>query len=551
MASNRVRAEVAGLLLAVVLASAAQLDGQDKGDDELHELIASVEPSVVTIEVPGIGAGSGFVVDADGIIATCYHVIEGAKTAVVKFQDGSSADVVGFLTVSPGKDIALLRIKPQRKLVALRIARDRPSKGQTVLAFGAPIGLAGTVSNGIISALRDGFEISGSMKELYAALGYDMEANWLQTTAPISHGNSGGPLVNKDGDAIGINTWFRPDGQNLNFAISTVYVHRMLEDARESLHPFAELPKPKGVRGAAGQDARQDAGLATRNYWAELANSKQSLKRYDEARVAGSIPFGYDTALRRHAERVKSIWTKGVDFSLVEVAILEAQNAERLVTAISERDAEAFASERAIRVRINEAYDFLRISLSAKYGIEFPAVTSFEAQGGAPRRRGAPLSEAELAAKAEATLKRAKELLARGYDGAALGQLSELIADHPQTSAAKEAVELFGPAVVKFAKEGKFITKRELERILVLLRQVTEKCPGTVAAKEAAELTEKVSFRIRSDQGANRLHYVKKLIAIGNVVTTPGLLKELIEKYSDTPAAEEAKKILEKLEADK
>ncbi|HUY36524.1 MAG TPA: trypsin-like peptidase domain-containing protein [Pirellulales bacterium] len=91
------------------------------------EIVRWVEPSVVIIEVPNVGLGSGFILDEQGTIATNYHVIEGAKAAKVKFADETTADVQGFLVVAPGKDLALLRINPSgKKLKPLSLQTSVP-----------------------------------------------------------------------------------------------------------------------------------------------------------------------------------------------------------------------------------------------------------------------------------------------------------------------------------------------------------------------------------------------------------------------------------------
>lgn len=534
MANNRLRTSVSFVFFLVIVGLAGRDHAQAK-DEDLQELIAAVEPSIVTIEVPGIGAGSGFVVDDDGIIATCYHVIEGAREVRVRFRDGSLVDAAGFVTVSPGKDIALLKINAGQKLVELPIAPARPAKGEGAFAFGAPIGLVGSVSDGIVSAVRDGFEISRSMKDLYAALAYDMDAIWLQTTAPISHGNSGGPLVNKDGEVVGINTWSRPDAQNLNFAAAAVYVQRMLDDAGDSLHPFAELPRAK--RGSIGPSV--NASRATRNYWAELANRKSSLKKVDSSMHAFGL---FVPALRSHVESIKSLTTKDVDPSLSEIATLEAQNVDRLATALSKNDSAAVAKESELNVRINEEYDFLRIKLSAKYGLEFPPVTSLEARQGIAE-------EVDPAVAAPAGLQRAKQLLERGDAAAGVSELSELIRRFPETPAAKEALALLGPAQLKYAKEmlegGQW---NRLELSAHLLRGVIEMCRGTPEATEAEELLEQVDYQRLSKQAAGKLTLCKKLIDAGKRDAAITRLKSIVAEYPGTPAAKKAAEILKRLD---
>jgi S1-C subfamily serine protease len=216
-----------------------------------ESIIHSIEPSVVTIEVPGVGQGAGFVADLDGTIVTNYHVIEGAKSAFVIFNDGTRAVVKGFVGISPGKDLALRRIDVAKNyLKPLRLADVLPLKGERVLAFGSPRGLSSTVAEGIVSGIRTGDELQNNMPQLLDAnvyrdvLGYEADATWVQTTAPINSGNSGGPLVNSKTQVVGVNTISWPKSQNLNFAISTLHIRQLL-NAKHALLSFAFLPQPK------------------------------------------------------------------------------------------------------------------------------------------------------------------------------------------------------------------------------------------------------------------------------------------------------------------
>ena len=540
MASSRVRAEVAGLLFAVVFGSAGQLAGQDKGDDELHELIAGIEPSVVTIEAAGVGAGSGFVVDANGIVATNFHVIAGATEAQVKFHDGSSAEVQGFVAVEPGKDLALLKVKTALKLEPLPISRREAAKGDAVYAFGAPRRLAGSVSNGIVSAVRDSLEIGQTFKattgvDAFAEFGYDSNAKWIQTTAPISPGNSGGPLVNRKGEVVGVNTVTRVDGQNLNFAIWAVYAQRMLEDSAGKERHLNELPQlrsPKNSRATAD-------GTATLNYWTEIGKVNAT---YSGSMRRAFLAAARATAMHRYAEDIKALDVEGVDSSLLTLAMLDAQNCDRMAASFAAGDQEGFKVRSEVNTRINEEYDFLRIQLSAKYGLKFPLIFA------TPQRL--PPSKADLAASAESALKYVKAMLGRRNQATVFYDLRGLIARYPDTPASKEAADLLEQLAVKLAKEaveGKAFTKGTLEDIVVVLRQITEKHRGTAAAEEAAELMEQANFRIRSDQAADTLHLVKKLIEIGKVESAPDRLKRLIREYGDTPAAKEAEKLLQEL----
>ncbi|HEY0420208.1 MAG TPA: trypsin-like peptidase domain-containing protein, partial [Acetobacteraceae bacterium] len=137
--------------------------------------------------------GSGFVIDASGIIATNNHVIDGAAEINVTLNDETTYSATVLSKATKG-DLALLKINPLEKLTPVRWAdSDQVRPGQPVLAIGNPLGFGSSVSSGVVSALdRD-----------IKSTPYD---DYIQTDATINHGNSGGPLFDLDGRVVGINT---------------------------------------------------------------------------------------------------------------------------------------------------------------------------------------------------------------------------------------------------------------------------------------------------------------------------------------------------------
>lgn len=152
--------------------------------------------------------GSGFVVDASGVIVTNNHVVEGADNIEVRFQDSTvlKADLLGR---DPKTDIAVLRVKPTKPLPVVAFGdSDHLRIGEWVMAIGNPFGLGGSVSLGIVSARN---------RDINAGP-YD---DYLQTDAAINKGNSGGPLFNLKGDVVGINTAiFSPSGGSVGIGFS-------------------------------------------------------------------------------------------------------------------------------------------------------------------------------------------------------------------------------------------------------------------------------------------------------------------------------------------
>jgi S1-C subfamily serine protease len=211
---------------------------------ELPELIAQVEPAVVRINVrlsKGATQGSGFVVDTDGTVVTNYHVMEDSVSADVQFVDGSTAKVIGVRLAKPKHDICIIKIDaPAVKLRKMELASELPPKGTSAVAFGAPLGLSFSSSEGIISGLR-------SSQELGEELGALVDGRWLQTTCSISPGSSGGPLMDRRGRVIGMNTMTLAVGQSLNFAVSSLDIAAALREAPSIVKPL-NLAKLKPVK---------------------------------------------------------------------------------------------------------------------------------------------------------------------------------------------------------------------------------------------------------------------------------------------------------------
>src|SRR3954468_1035791 len=177
--------------------------------DFLPELVKRIKPSAVAIETfdardNTVARGSGFFVAPDRII-TNRHVIERSNRVEVHLLDGKKFTVRGVLAVDGEGDLALLQVDLPKTVTAaaLPIVKAIPQEGETVVVIGNPYGLEGSVSNGIVSAVR---EIPG-----YGKI--------IQITAAISPGSSGSPVVNMLGQAIGVATLQAAEGQSLNFAV--------------------------------------------------------------------------------------------------------------------------------------------------------------------------------------------------------------------------------------------------------------------------------------------------------------------------------------------
>jgi len=153
--------------------------------------------------------GSGVIISADGYILTNYHVIERASRIRVMLSDESTHEA-RVLAGDELNDLALIKIDPETPLPAVEFAEDDDLfLGETVITLGNPFGLAHTVTVGVLSAKNREARYNGEV----------MYRDILQTDAAVNPGNSGGPLLNTDGELIGINVAIYQDAQNIGFAV--------------------------------------------------------------------------------------------------------------------------------------------------------------------------------------------------------------------------------------------------------------------------------------------------------------------------------------------
>ncbi|MFA4953889.1 MAG: trypsin-like peptidase domain-containing protein [Patescibacteria group bacterium] len=183
--------------------------------------IAKKVESVVYIEVAfgdGKGAsGSGFIISTDGRIVTNYHVIDGAVSGKVVLNDSTTFTDIKVLGWNKEGDLAIIKVAGSGLPAVALGNSDAAQIGEAVVAIGSPLGLQNTVSTGIVSARREGY---------------------LQTTAPISHGSSGGALFNMMGEVIGITSAGMEEGANLGFAIPINEVKSLATDRTLTLAQF-------------------------------------------------------------------------------------------------------------------------------------------------------------------------------------------------------------------------------------------------------------------------------------------------------------------------
>ncbi|HEX8792605.1 MAG TPA: trypsin-like peptidase domain-containing protein [Polyangiaceae bacterium] len=186
------------------------------------EIAARALPAVVTMRTAQ-SLGTGFVVRADGWIATNLHVVVGGPRVKVTLRDGRELEVVEVLNASTDYDLALVRVEAKGLPTLTLGDSDAMRPGDPVVAIGNPMGLEDTVSNGLVSGRR---KVEGGLEI-------------LQVSAPIAPGSSGGPLINERGEVIGIATLVLQQGQNLNFGVPIRYLIPMMKQPDPM--PFKEF----------------------------------------------------------------------------------------------------------------------------------------------------------------------------------------------------------------------------------------------------------------------------------------------------------------------
>jgi tetratricopeptide (TPR) repeat protein len=274
--------------IAILLTAIPKTHSQDL----LPELVRRIKPSAVAIETfdargEKLSRGSGFFIDSDRVV-TNRHVIDNAYRAEVHSYNGSVYQVKGVIAVDAEGDLALLRVEaPPNQVRPLLLDRTSPQEGESVLVIGNPFGLEGSVTNGIVSAVRD-IPTFGRI---------------IQITAPISPGSSGSPVVNMQGQVIGVATLQITGGQSVNFAIPSERISQLQGGALLSLSDLVAATG-RNKRAKAVQSFRDGLSFLSKddcekalpyfekavesdnNYaeaWAQSGFCKEKLGRHSEA----------------------------------------------------------------------------------------------------------------------------------------------------------------------------------------------------------------------------------------------------------------------------
>ena len=237
-------------LFAVLVAASAQ-------SIDTPSIVAKTSPAVVLIKgesETGTVLGSGLIVSGDGKIVTNLHVIRDLKTAGIQLSTGEMFDTISVLAFDERKDLAIIKIAGFDLPTAELGNSNEIRSGERVTVIGSPRGLQGTVTSGVVSALRDdptgaGFKV-------------------IQTDASVNPGNSGGPLLNDRGQAIGIVTFKLRESEGLNFAVPINYVRGMLGNLRNPMN----LEQLKASLTATKPDPAKSTAYAA--LWKSLSTGK-------------------------------------------------------------------------------------------------------------------------------------------------------------------------------------------------------------------------------------------------------------------------------------
>jgi serine protease Do len=418
------------LLILVISVSvafcAASASAQDRSADTLHKLnesvdalIKKVSPSVVQILVTGYGPlesgergntgvvigrqraiGSGFVIDPSGYIITNAHVVSGAQRVQVVLPagnaDGSLQAILAARTnIVPARvvgvarevDLALLKID-NVKLTALPLASYRNIRqGEVVLAFGSPEGLRNTVTLGVVSSVARQTDPDSPMV-------------YIQTDAPINPGNSGGPLVNVDGEVIGVNTFILSQSggnEGLGFAIPS----NVVSIAYQQLRKFGHIHHAEigiGVQTitpilAAAMNLPHSYGVIVSDVLPDTPAAAAGIRVGDvlltvDGRMADSVPYVSFRLMSVGAgDKVHIEVLRGQDRLAFDVPVSERSDSMDQITSLADPEKNLVRPLGILGIEIDKKVAEMAPDLRDPYGI-IVAARSNEAGGEIPLATG-------------------------------------------------------------------------------------------------------------------------------------------------------------------
>lgn len=233
--------------------------GSTTAESNLPELIKQVKPAVIYISSPlgkqgSVRFGSGFFINGQGHFITNYHVLGGAKSANIKTVDGKTYPVTRVLAEDRAADLIMAAAVTDVETPSLKVKGTLPQVGERILVLGNPKGVQWTAADGIVSS-------TDRIKD---------KKRFIQISAPISHGSSGGPSIDMKGQVVGVNTFMIEGGQLLNFASAGQNVLDLkrgpgltLEERAEGWRLEAKELVAKGRQAAESNDGKKAIALFT------------------------------------------------------------------------------------------------------------------------------------------------------------------------------------------------------------------------------------------------------------------------------------------------
>lgn len=329
MNGNQTTARAAILILFALATTPAV--AANESSEALPTLIKRVQPAIVTVvgydesgEISQLG--TGFFVDRRGHVITNRHVLAGAAKAEVRGASGRTYAVTRVLAENVEADLIKLAVDiPITRVRILKMNRDVPEPGERVVVIGSPYGLEKTVSDGIVSTVREAADM-GQM---------------IQITAPISSGSSGSPVLNMQGRVLGVATVQLADGQNLNFAVPSVKAIELRGEPKVFVDWAADTHEKAALKAAAAGKFETSLELYQRALKIRSTSARahdgagmalHALGRYDEALAAYEAALAenprYTTARYHLAELYerRNELDKAI-FSYKEVLAIEPMNA--------------------------------------------------------------------------------------------------------------------------------------------------------------------------------------------------------------------------------
>ena len=306
---------------------------------EEREIIDRVGGGIVLITIFDAtgrkeGLGSGFIIDKAGHVLTNYHVVEHATKATAQFKDGTECDSRRLFSrrqeARSGRGAIEKTAASANGLVLAHGAE--PHQGDDVVAIGHPKGYAFTVTTGIVSAIRSYEDIPDGIRE-FSDLADD--GRWIQTTAPITHGNSGGPLLNAKGEVIGVNSWIMHEEGNLAFACHISVIDDCVAHQTHDAKPFP-VPGAKAAVSSLVGDVLQGFMDEYAKYAKQMKGAGSEVER---GRMAAKSPVVtymqrlYSLAQQHRKEKVRARALS----SACELSILDKPHAGQALKEVEAR----------------------------------------------------------------------------------------------------------------------------------------------------------------------------------------------------------------------